>query len=1186
MNSTTPDSQNGRISSNPSGSFVQNEPGVSLYHRCVNILEQLMDLHEFQVYLSVAAQAVGESIANASLPKPKREESWSFLPVPVPMSYAGATIATSIAPGVTKGDLTDIIRADPVSLVWTMLRLGEPLAYLYNLAVPDKRINLASSKATGMDLMSAPTMNQVFSSLPTLNAMKAHVYHFLVGLRAHLTFFNITDPDRDIFSIAELYQDDTSGFVKVLRTFQILLSRLESMEIIPPVTNSDANFPGESTVRRRSDSFGKHIASGANGITYGSASHENHNRMVPRTHSLNTVTTGLDVECKNGSLISPTAPKTSHGQYLASLSVRQRVLLELLHTERKYVEDLERLQSYMKFLTSNEILPFAVVSSIFSNLNGLVDFQRRFLVGVEAILDGAQVGKERLGNLFVSMEESFASMYELFCANYKSAADTVIEYSTTLQAASHVMEPNYELPSFLIKPIQRICRYPLLLGEVIKKSKSDTEKLALSDLQAGLEAIKRVADRVNEARRKHENSLIKEDLERRVEDWKGHDISSFGLLLFHDKFSMLIQDYERELVIFLFEKIILCCKEVIRDNRPLGSMTPLLKRRAKSASSISGLANSGGASSNASETTSLVGTSIGKHENLTYQIKGRIWIGGITDLKGGDSEGLWTLTVSWNSLTKVEYFTLKCRNEEQFRQWMTSIQRCVDETRGRGRGSRSNSSPLSLQQVSTPQFSSSLSSFPITPVTTSFPASIFAAQPNPEVENRFPGASQVGQYGERTSESAMPSGPDNKNNFKEFYHSTPSYRLNGDFLGSNEIPELVSQIGGLALQPSNQAPIKISPPPKKGTRAKSENNPSHTFDGDGTISNFPSQYNDGSIPRSPIAHGDQNSLAQSYAGGMESSRRMPSIPKMPPALLAKPAAPPPGMALPPIPNSISIGYGSLETSSHPQRALPAPPPPQINHHTPHSSGIHERRSSLGWDATSDTPSHLISPQPTILNKHTSRGVPPPHSSSPSVPLPDPPTLERISRVISDYDPVLDTHTASRTDPADGKLSSLNSDIPNSFGMPNEYQTHGVRTESAPPTESHVALQSNHLRRPSVHQSEVQSNDQSRFSSSIGVVKCQLVCQHSSGSTSQHLLLLPRATSYSTLVSQVRRKMGNSRSVNLRIQYEDDDGDRVLLCGDDDVSLAMDLAWGNSLNFNERQENATPSASLSLYVSEV
>lgn len=81
------------------------------------------------------------------------------------------------------------------------------------------------------------------------------------------------------------------------------------------------------------------------------------------------------------------------------------------------------------------------------------------------------------------------------------------------------------------------------------------------ELQEGLASIMRVTDRVNETKRKEDNRQAVLDLSRRVEDWKGHDISSFGELLLQETFFVIKNDSEREYNVYLFERIILCCKE-------------------------------------------------------------------------------------------------------------------------------------------------------------------------------------------------------------------------------------------------------------------------------------------------------------------------------------------------------------------------------------------------------------------------------------------------------------------------------------------------------------------------------------------------------------------------------------------------------------------------------------------------
>lgn len=95
--------------------------------------------------------------------------------------------------------------------------------------------------------------------------------------------------------------------------------------------------------------------------------------------------------------------------------------------------------------------------------------------------------------------------------------------------------------AFLIKPVQRICKYPLLLQSIIKNT--DDKDVALkNEIQVGVDAIERVNARVNEAIRKAENKKHVEDLNDRVDDWKGHKLESLGELLLHGQFTIIKGD--------------------------------------------------------------------------------------------------------------------------------------------------------------------------------------------------------------------------------------------------------------------------------------------------------------------------------------------------------------------------------------------------------------------------------------------------------------------------------------------------------------------------------------------------------------------------------------------------------------------------------------------------------------------
>lgn len=60
-----------------------------------------------------------------------------------------------------------------------------------------------------------------------------------------------------------------------------------------------------------------------------------------------------------------------------------------------------------------------------------------------------------------------------------------------------------------------------------------------------------------------ENEQTVKLLQARVEDWKGHHLENFGDLLLDSVFVVTKSDIDREYHVFLFEKIILCCKEAV-----------------------------------------------------------------------------------------------------------------------------------------------------------------------------------------------------------------------------------------------------------------------------------------------------------------------------------------------------------------------------------------------------------------------------------------------------------------------------------------------------------------------------------------------------------------------------------------------------------------------------------------------
>lgn len=312
----------------------------------------------------------------------------------------------------------------------------------------------------------------------------------------------------------------------------------------------------------------------------------------------------------------------------------------------------------MKEVHSHELLSPDTMHYLFGNLNALVDFQRRFLIQIED--QAASPAKEqRFGSLFIQFEEAF-SVYEPFCANFQIAQDLVIQESPKLQKLAHIMSPTYELPAMLIKPIQRVCKYPLLIQQLVKSTPEDWT--FVEENRKGLEAIQRVTKKVNETKRIQENQLVVKDLKKRILDDNAPNglvlVESFGTLLLHDKFTLQRHDtdHSREMVVFLFDKVILICKEIKDVNKNSISIT---KKKRKEGSLI---------------------------------VRGKILLSRIEHVKGSSSQnGHYTLHISWMEL-EPQNILLKCRNDEQLRQWLGVI---IEE--------KQSSNNLKVDLISAPQ---------------------------------------------------------------------------------------------------------------------------------------------------------------------------------------------------------------------------------------------------------------------------------------------------------------------------------------------------------------------------------------------------------------------------------------------------------------------------------------------------
>lgn len=245
-----------------------------------------------------------------------------------------------------------------------------------------------------------------------------------------------------------------------------------------------------------------------------------------------------------------------------------------------------------------------------------------------------------MGSVFINFEEGF-EVYEGFALNQKKACEIAVAESGKLAALSNIIDPTYGLPCFLIKPIQRICKYPLLLKEIVKFTPKDWPNYQ-NQVEA-LSSIKRVTTNVNETQRRVENLGVVKQLSERLIDWKGHNLDDFGALLHDGVFPVIKGDAEREYHLYLFENIILCCKESI----PMKKSMSLSSKKQKT-------------------------------KRASLMLKGRIYIAFITDISSNRSNG-YLLHLAWGSdANDSGFFDVRFRNDELLDQWESTIKNMVD----------------------------------------------------------------------------------------------------------------------------------------------------------------------------------------------------------------------------------------------------------------------------------------------------------------------------------------------------------------------------------------------------------------------------------------------------------------------------------------------------------------------------
>ncbi|VDK32208.1 unnamed protein product [Taenia asiatica] len=256
--------------------------------------------------------------------------------------------------------------------------------------------------------------------------------------------------------------------------------------------------------------------------------------------------------------ITATVGLTEEQQKL--INRRQNILRELVTTERAYVVALRTCLETFHVGTMNPPVDIPIPSYIagkesivYGNLEEICRFHETiFEPEICKYASGGDFLPEDVGHCFVSFGDRLAGLYVEYCVNKEDSMQILVadtdNFFGRLQLRYQLSEP---LQSFLIKPVQRITKYQLLLREI----RECCDKSSAGELSEGLDVMMAVPKKANEAIHLRMLQGLPEDL----------PISCLGDVVLQDQFTVwepkqLIKK-SRERRVFLFDICLVLAKE-------------------------------------------------------------------------------------------------------------------------------------------------------------------------------------------------------------------------------------------------------------------------------------------------------------------------------------------------------------------------------------------------------------------------------------------------------------------------------------------------------------------------------------------------------------------------------------------------------------------------------------------------
>ncbi|XP_076592104.1 pleckstrin homology domain-containing family G member 4B isoform X2 [Chaetodon auriga] len=238
---------------------------------------------------------------------------------------------------------------------------------------------------------------------------------------------------------------------------------------------------------------------------------------------------------------SPAADSRPRGSKL------RHVVEEMVTTEREYVRSLRYIIRHYFPEMERADLPQDLRgkrSVVFGNLEKLLDFHSQFFLKE---LEACWKHPLRVPHCFLRHQEQFA-LYALYSKNKPKSDALLANHGNSFFRRKQVeLEDKMDLSSYLLKPVQRMSKYALLLTDLMKEV-GVAQEAELVALQAATDMVK--------FQLRHGNDLLAMDAIRDCDV----NLKEQGQLIRQDEFTVWTGRRKCQRHVFLFEELVLFSK--------------------------------------------------------------------------------------------------------------------------------------------------------------------------------------------------------------------------------------------------------------------------------------------------------------------------------------------------------------------------------------------------------------------------------------------------------------------------------------------------------------------------------------------------------------------------------------------------------------------------------------------------